>query len=201
MLDVDSLIKIINNAGYIDNTVNAIEILSEHKWKEKIENALFQKYERSGSPKIQIAISKAFKKMTSTPVDRFLSIIKNEKKIDVKMELIITLGELKWKDEKTISLLMNILNNESHIPMKRRAALSLGKMNVSEEIRRKALNIICQEGITEELNWKERKYIAEAIGSLGIRDESDAFILILKLLEDENEEVKKEAGRSLSLIN
>jgi len=122
--------------------------------------------------------------------------------INMKMELIITLGELKWNDDKTISFLMNILNNNEIdiLSIKRRAALSLGKMNVSEEIRRKALEIICQEEI-EGLDWKERKCIAEAIGSLGIRDDNFTFNLIFKLLEDENEDVKKEAGRSLSLIN
>ena len=43
------------------------------------------------------------------------------------MELIITLGELKWNDEKTINFLLNILDNEINTPstLKRRS----GKIN------------------------------------------------------------------------
>lgn len=52
----------------------------------------------------------------------------------------------------------------------------------------------------QQINTEEKKCVAQAIGYLGPPNE-EVISVIFKLLEDENEVVKKEAGKALSMLN
>jgi len=109
-------------------------------------------------------------------------------------------GELEWRDQEVEELLISVIKEDKDDTVRRRALFSLGKIaTLAEDIRRQGVEFLCH-GV-DQLNAIEKKYVAEAIGYIGTTEDPEVGEVILKLLEDDNEDVKREAGKALSHLN
>jgi len=129
---------------------------------------------------------------------KLITFVQREKDPRVRMEQMVTFGELNWQDERVVNLLEEHLQDESQ-NVGRRAALALAKINASEEIRKKASEFLCNSQF-QDLEPEEQRCLAETLGLLKIIDGNAGEILLL-LLESEHEEVKRAAGKALSILN
>jgi len=49
-------------------------------------------------------------------------------------------------------------------------------------------------------HWQEKKYVAIGLRLLEVKECEDIWMTLLKLLDDDNGEVKREAGRALGTL-
>jgi len=206
--NISKLLETIRSCRFAYQKINAVYQLSKCNWDNVgvkstiIGVADFQETRSQWDERVAGAI--ALRKMPqrdAITLRKLINIFKGEFHPKVRMELITTFGELKWNEQPVIDLLKVVFDNEEEdSSMRRRAALSLGKITkLDENLRRKAITFLCHNVL--KLNAEEKKYTAEAIGYLGTTEDPQVGITILQLLEDENEEVKKEAGKALSALN
>ena len=114
---------------------------------------------------------------------------------------ILTLGE--QKAVKYIPQLKQISNESDH-QMEIRAQVSLSTINgesMSLEERRESSLKLCQlMSSTISTTSEERRLIAVGLRNLKVEDESEVFETLMKLLQDENGDVRLEAGKTLTVL-
>ena len=133
--------------------------------------------------------------------DALMEQYKKERYPKVKAAILTTLGEL--KAVKYISQLKQI-SNESDYQMAIRAQVSLSIMNgesMSLEERRESSLKLCQlMSLATSTMIEERRLIAVGLRNLKVEDENEVFETLMKLLQDQNGDVRLEAGKTLALL-
>ena len=119
----------------------------------------------------------------------------------VKAAILTTLGEL--KAVQYTSQLKQI-STESNDQMAIRAQVSLSIMNgesMNMEERRESSLKLCQliSSTTSTMN-EERRLIAVGLRNLKVGNENFVFETLMKLLQDENGDVRLEAGKTLTVL-
>ena len=130
--------------------------------------------------------------------DALMEQYKEEQFPKVKATILTTLGEL--KAVKYIPQLKQISNESDH-QMAIRAQVSLSTMNgesMSLEERRESSLKLCQ--LTTSTMSEERRLIAVGLRNLKVEDENEIFETLMKLLRDENGDVRLEAGKTLTVL-
>ena len=126
---------------------------------------------------------------------------KEERNPKVKAAILTTLGEL--KAVRYTSQLKQI-STESNHQMAIRAQVSLSIMNgesMNMEERRESSLKLCQLiSSTTSTMSEERRLIAIGLRNLKVEDESEVFETLMKLLQDQNGDVRLEAGKTLTVL-
>ncbi len=125
---------------------------------------------------------------------------KRERYGKVKAAIISTLGEL--NATKYIPQLKQI-SSESNNELSIRALVSLSMMigeSMSEEERRESSLKLCQLSSLPTITPEGRRLIAVGLRNLKVEDESDVLETLLKLLQDEDLNVRLEAGKTLTVL-
>ena len=132
--------------------------------------------------------------------DALMEQYKKERNPKVKAAILTTLGEL--KAVKYIPQLKQISNESDH-QMAIRAQVSLSIMNgesMSLEERRESSLKLCQlMSLTTSTMIEERRLIAVGLRNLKVEDRK-VFETLMKLLQDQNGDVRLEAGKTLTLL-
>ena len=132
--------------------------------------------------------------------DALMEQYKKERIPKVKAAILTTLGEL--KAVKYTPQLKQI-SNESDYQMAIRAQVSFSIMNgesMSLEERRESSLKLCQlMSLTTSTMIEERRLIAVGLRNLKVEDER-VFETLMKLLQDENGDVRLEAGKTLTVF-
>jgi len=202
--NVANLIDQVNNAEFLNGRVQSLQALAKLNWAsdERILQTIFKKLDRIVEWEIRVACADELHRMAPGDheiLDKFLKFVEKEQETRAKCQMALTLGTLKWASEKVTPYLIKLLEDKDP-KVKRRAAIALGKLRASEELRTKAASIIAHDADISNLDWKEKASLAEGIGLLQSPDEQQIQI-IFKLLADDNEEVKRVAGKALSQLN
>ena len=125
---------------------------------------------------------------------------KREKFTKVKAAILTTLGEL--KAVQYTSQLKQI-STESNHQMAIRAQVSLSIMNgesMNMEERRESSLKLCQlMSLTTSTMIEERRLIAVGLRNLKVEDKI-VFETLMKLLQDQNGDVRLEAGKTLTVL-
>ena len=125
---------------------------------------------------------------------------KKERYPKVKAAILTTLGELKAV-EYTSQLKQ--ISTESDHQMAIRAQVSLSTMNgesMSLEERRESSLKLCQlMSLTTSTMIEERRLIAVGLRNLKVEDRK-VFETLMKLLQDDNGDVRLEAGKTLTVL-
>ena len=133
--------------------------------------------------------------------DALMEQYKKESFPKVKAAILTALGELKAM--KCIPQLKQI-STESNNQMAIRAHVSLSTMNgesMSLEERRQSALKLCQSiSSTTSTMSEERRLIAVGLRNLKVEDKREVFETLMKLLQDENGDVRLEAGRTLTVL-
>ena len=132
--------------------------------------------------------------------DALMEQYKKERNPKVKAAILTTLGE--QKAVKYIPQLKQISNESDH-QMAIRAQVSLSIMNgesMSLEERRESSLKLCQlMSLTTSTMIEERRLIAVGLRNLKVEDRI-VFETLMKLLQDENGDVRLEAGKTLTVL-
>jgi len=203
---LDTLLAKFGKFRYTSHVVEALKQVSKKDWSDtRVKAHLFKHLDSKNRYQWEYrhAAAQCIRLMPDRDqqtLNDYLRIWSIEIHPKVRMELALTIAELNWKDEKLISLLANALDNDVDNNVKRRAALALGKLAIEdEELKRKAVSFLCKD--VDQLPAEEKRCVAEALGVLKMIDDPEVAVTILKLLEDESDIVKKEAGKALSVLN
>ena len=133
--------------------------------------------------------------------DALMEQYKEEGNPKVKAAILTTLGEL--KAVKYIPQLKQISNESDH-QMAIRAQVSLSIMNgesMNMEERRESSLKLCQlMTLTTSTMNEERRLIAVGLRNLKVENESEVFEALMKLLQDQNGDVRLEAGKTLTVL-
>ena len=125
---------------------------------------------------------------------------KKERFGKVKAAIISTLGEL--KATKYIPQLKQI-SSESNNELSIRALVSLSMMigeSMNNEERRESSLKLCQLSSLPTITPEGRRLIAIGLRNLKVEDENQVFQTLLKLLQDEDLNVRLEAGKTLTVL-
>ena len=133
--------------------------------------------------------------------DALMKQYKKERYPKVKAAILTTLGELKAV-EYTSQLKQ--ISTESNHQMAIRSQVSLSIMNgesMSMEERRESSLKLCQliSSTTSTMN-EERRLIAVGLRNLKVGNENFVFETLMKLLQDQNGDVRLEAGKTLTVL-
>jgi len=132
--------------------------------------------------------------------DALMEQYKEERNPKVKAAILTTLGEL--KAVQYTSQLKQI-STESNHQMAIRAQVSLSIMNgesMSLEERRESSLKLCQlMSLTTSTMIEERRLIAVGLRNLKVEDRK-VFETLMKLLQDQNGDVRLEAGKTLTVL-
>jgi len=201
---VDELIGLINNAEFLNGRTQSLQALAKLNWASdpKILDIIFKKLDKTVEWEIRCVAVDELHRIKSGDIanlDKFLPFVAKEIDPKVKCQMALTLGTYGWAMDKVIPYLDKMLDDKDP-RVRRRAGIALGKLGASEELRKKAATIIVGDGEVDNLEWKEKVSIAEGIGLF--RSPDDLQIqTIFKLLSDDNEDVKRAAGKALSQLN
>lgn len=130
--------------------------------------------------------------------EEMVSAFRRESNVIVQREYMLTIGELQLDNTGITSLLREEIGSQDQlIPVYAAIALSnLSTKHVTQETRASCSSLLCQRVDLLD-NPEDRKMVAKALGSLKQRNAQQT---LLKLLMDEDSEVKRAAGRALSNI-
>ena len=133
--------------------------------------------------------------------DALMEQYKKDRIPKVKAAILTTLGEL--KAVQYTSQLKQISNESDH-QMAIRAQVSLSIMNgesMSLEERRESSLKLCQlMSSTTSTMIEERRLIAVGLRNLKVEDKMEVFETLMKLLQDQNGDVRLEAGKTLAVL-
>lgn len=139
-------------------------------------------------------------------INQLCNLLKNENKAeDIRMEAATTLGEIPLdKKEKEVELLLKkCLEGTSHKKLRRRSGLSLMKITkdkLSEEAKEKVIEVIF-EGIQEDDDWFGKEQSCIAARYLPVQGKEKVLQLVFACLADPNEDVKREAARTITIFS
>ena len=130
--------------------------------------------------------------------DALMKQYKEEHYSKVKAAILTTLGELKAVE---LSSELKQIACGSDDQMVIRAEVALSTMNgesMSEDERNESAFRLCR--LASTIMAEERRLMAVGLRNLKIGDETEVFDTLMRLLQDENANVRLEAGRTLTVV-